>query len=300
MKWTDPHPPLRAWPGAALSVALAVVLSALPAAGENVATARPATGGSIESVGQLILQSSAAKQITTSGNEDALAKYSEAKDLYRKALEARDNGDAAEQRRLLDEASRTMFQAVRLAKPESVVGDKQRADFNKRLDSLNQLLQAHERVRKEKGSTAGKAEVNGPIKEKLDRARSLYDAGKLDEARAVLDEAYAEAKEAMGLLHGGDTVVRSLNFASKEEEYRYELDRNETHRVLLGRVLDDKGDRPELRTQAQPFVDRAAELRRQAESAAAAKNYDKAVQTLEQSTSELVRAIRAAGIFIPG
>lgn len=290
----------RVLPGAAFLIAVCVSLAPLGAAGESERSARPAAGGSIESVGQLILQSSAAKQITASGDEDALAKYSEAKELYRKALEAREKGNEAEQRRLLDEASRTMFQAVRLAKPESVVGDKQRADFNKRLDSLNQLLQAHERVRKEKGSSAGKDAVNGPVKEKMDRARALYDAGKMEEARAALDEAYVEAKAAMGLLHGGDTVVRSLNFASKEEEYRYELDRNETHRVLLGRVLDDKADRPELRTQVKPFADRAAELRKQAEAAAASKSYDKAIETLEESTKELVRAIRAAGIFIPG
>ena len=34
-------------------------------------------------------------------------------------------------------------------------------------------------------------------------------------------------------MRSGDTLVRSLNFASKEEEYRYEIDRNDTHQMLI-------------------------------------------------------------------
>lgn len=251
-------------------------------------------------VHQLLFQSSASRQVAEHGDEAAQAKYQEAKDAYEKAREADRRGDAEAKKRLLDEASRKLFEAVRRSKPESVVGDKKRADFNRRLNSLNQLIEAHERVRTEKKSDAGRAEIEGPVRENVDRAKSLYEAGKIDEARAALDQAYATAKVAMEKLHGGDTVVRSLNFASKKDEYRYEISRNETHRMLLDGLLSEKADRPGLAQQVQPFAEKAAELRTQAEAEAAKDRYEKALEIIEESTSQLIRAIRATGVFIPG
>lgn len=254
----------------------------------------------IEAVGQLIQHSSAAAQVANSGEAAAIAKHKAAEELYGRAVEAQRRGDADGATRLAAEASRTMFEAVRLAKPEAVTGEKKRADFNKRFASLKQLLQAFERVRQEKQSEVGRAEVDGPLKEKLARATSLFEAGRLDEARASLDEAYTLAATAMQKLHGGDTVTRSLHFSSKGEEYRYELDRNDTHRMLLTGLLAEKSDRPELQQQTQPFVERAAELRQQAESVAASGGYDRAIEMLNDSTAQLVRAIRAAGLYLPG
>jgi len=48
------------------------------------------------------------------------------------------------------------------------------------------------------------------------------------------------------------------------------------------------------------FLSKSHELRLKADEAATQKNYDKAVSLLEESTAELVRAIRNAGIYIPG
>jgi hypothetical protein len=50
----------------------------------------------------------------------------------------------------------------------------------------------------------------------------------------------------------------------------------------------------------QGFVDRAAVLRAQAEAQAGRGEHVTAVRTLEDATRELVRAIRAGGLYIPG
>jgi hypothetical protein len=53
-----------------------------------------------------------------------------------------------------------------------------------------------------------------------------------------------------------------------------------------------------------PGIDQAlaasARLRKQAEDQAARRDHPGAIRTLEDSTRELVRAIRAAGVYIPG
>jgi hypothetical protein len=48
------------------------------------------------------------------------------------------------------------------------------------------------------------------------------------------------------------------------------------------------------------FVDKATQLRTQAESTASKGDYVGGIKLLEDSTAELVKAIRGAGIYIPG
>jgi len=48
------------------------------------------------------------------------------------------------------------------------------------------------------------------------------------------------------------------------------------------------------------LLDKAEALRKRAEKAAGKKDFDTAVKTLEESTREVTRAIRMAGIYIPG
>ena len=48
------------------------------------------------------------------------------------------------------------------------------------------------------------------------------------------------------------------------------------------------------------LVEKAAELRRQAEQEAGGGKHALAIERMEGSTRELVRAIRSLGIFIPG
>jgi len=98
----------------------------------------------------------------------------------------------------------------------------------------------------------------------------------------------------------GDTLVRSLNFASKEEEYVYELDRNDTHQMLIKVLLDEKRGSGSIDGMLKGYVDKAQALRGQAQSAAQRKDWTDGIRLLEESTAELVRAIRNAGIYIPG
>ena len=109
------------------------------------------------------------------------------------------------------------------------------------------------------------------------------------------------AKAAISSLRSGDTLVRSLNFATKAEEYHYEIDRNDTHLMLIKVLVDEKrATNPQLDQQVQKYLNKSQELRAGAETAAAKKDYEQAVKLLEESTTELVRAIRNAGVYIPG
>lgn len=251
----------------------------------------------LASVGTLIDSSSAAKQIEASANAEALALRGKARELRQQAEAAYKSGDYANASRLLDQAAKQLFEGVRLAMPEQVTNEKKQRDFDNRMESVKALLAAQKRISAEKGTKGAETTAETQMRE----AAALAAAGKLDEGRALLDKAYLTTKQAIEGMREGDTLVRSLHFATKEEEYRYELDRNDTHKMLVKVLLDEKrASNPGLESTVKQYLEQAAALRLQAEAAATKKDFEGAIKLLEDSTKELVRAIRSAGVYIPG
>jgi hypothetical protein len=256
----------------------------------------------MESVGKLLESSSAARQIESSKAPEAMARRERAREIYKSAKASLNAGDLEKANSQLAEVRAAFFEAVRLAAPEEVTAKKLEADYRARLDSVNALLGAYRRVASEKGSASKTVgETVAQIDKSVAEAARLAQTGKYKEGRAELDRAYLVAKAGISSLRSGDTLVRSLNFASKEEEYHYEIDRNDTHQMLIKVLVEEKrAGNPMLDQQVQGFVAKAKELRSAAESAAAKRDHAQAVKLLEESTVELVRAIRNAGIYIPG
>ena len=250
----------------------------------------------LTAVETLLENSSAARQVEASGDASARQKREKAREIYRQARAAYQSGQYARALELLPEASAQMFDAVRSSAPGEVTGPKARSDFDARLDSVNALYAAYRRVAAEKQSVAGVAETSRDIEKLIGEAQRLAGEGKVDAGRTALDRAYLITKASVSSLRSGDTLVRSLQFATKEEEYRYELDRNDTHQMLV-KVLTDGKPRT---AEQESAIAKAARLRTQADAAAAGAQHAAGVMLLEESTRELIRAIRSAGVFIPG
>lgn len=256
----------------------------------------------MDSVGKLLESSSAARQIESSKAPEAIAKRDKARELHKQARAALNAGDLNKASTLLTEVRAAFFDAVRLAAPEEVTAKKLEADYRARFDSVNALLAAYKRVASEKGSSSKTVnETVAQIDKSVAEGARLAQAGKFKEGRAELDRAYLVAKVGISSLRSGDTLVRSLNFASKEEEFHYEIDRNDTHLMLVKVLVEEKRiTNPMLDQQVQVFLAKARELRQTAEAAAAKKDHLQAIRLLEESTAELVKAIRNAGVYIPG
>lgn len=131
-------------------------------------------------------------------------------------------------------------------------------------------------------------------------ARKPLKQGKHDQARELLDAGYQIAKAAVERVRDGKTLVRSLKFETKEKEYRYELDRNDTHQMPVKVLLDEKKPSAQARAVVDKYVARAGELRSEAEEKANDGDFKSAILLLEPSTRESVRAIRGAGVYILG
>lgn len=255
----------------------------------------------LASVATLLASSSAAKQIEASGNAEAQALRAKAAEQRKLAEDAYKAGDYAKATALLDQTAKMMFEAVRVAAPEQITAEKTRRDFDNRMESVKALLAAQKRITAEKKLGAKGSETSSKIEAQIKEAAALAAAGKVEQGRTLLDQVYVTTKASIESMRDGDTLVRSLNFASKEEEYHYEVDRNDTHKMLVKVLLEEKrANNPNLEGMVQKYLDQAAVLRTNAEGVAAKKDYEGAIKLLEDSTKELVRAIRGAGVYIPG
>jgi hypothetical protein len=287
-----------AWPLVSLLAALLLFAAAVQA--QSTPRSAPPDRAQLErrlgSVATLIESSSAARQIESSGVAAAREKRDNARLIHREAGATLAGGDLAATSRLLDEAAREMMSGARLARPDQVHGEKDRRDLALRIDSARALLAAQQRITQEKSAGAEARDATRRIEQALAQAETQAAAGRTAEARTLADRAYLSARVSIESLRRGDTLVRSLSFASKREEYDYEVDRNDTHRMLVTMLLAERQPAAAL----QPFIERAGALRTQAEAQAGRGEHEAAIRTLEDSTRELVRAIRAGGIYIPG
>ena len=268
--------------------------------------AEQGVGQNISFVERLINESAAAKQIKSGDNEEAKAMHAKALTQLEAAKTAQAKGDAEAAAAALSEAKKAMFTAMRLIGGK-VVKDKKRENYQHKRQSLEALLEAQQQVRKEKAEQgADKAmldaaeEVERHARKELAQAQQQFAAGALDAAMKLVNDAYLSIKLSITQMHNGDRLVRSLHFETKEDEYKYELDRNDTHKMLINTVLKEKHEDPRLGKMMDIPLHKADQLRQQAEEKAGQGDYEGAIKLLEQSTQQVIRAIRLGGIFIPG
>jgi hypothetical protein len=173
---------------------------------------------------------------------------------------------------------------------------RQQKEYAARLESTKALRNALERIADEKNDAKAKAELS--MIDKLMRdADAEVAQNNARQGRAVLDHAYLRAKVQIERLRGGETLVRALKFDSAEDEYHYELDRNDTFRMLVQLLVPDESA-SDLRMKG--FLERARSLRSDADGKAVRHEFDEALKTIDASTGEYQKAIRNAGVMIPG
>lgn len=166
-----------------------------------------------------------------------------------------------------------------------------RRAFERQRASAVALGEAFTRIAAE-GKDAAAQQQAAEVTRRIAGADQRAAAGDWDEARRTVEQALELAKQGIRGLREGTTQVRALAFASAEDEYRYEVDRHDSYRMLLKMLAGDVSSGDRLR--------RADELLRAAQERAGSGDFAQAVKLMEQASEELQRVIRAAGLYLPG
>jgi len=254
----------------------------------------------ISFVDKLITESSAARQVEASDNDDAKRLHEEASTHFDAAIDARAAGEIEIASARLTDAIRSMYAAVDAAGDTPQKTDSDNRHYEQRVASIDALMSAHERITKEKGLKHVQQDLQMSVAGDVAAANKFHNEGNTEQASAHLDAAYEKVTHAVEKLRQGETLVRELHFETEEAEYLYELDRNDTHEMLVNLLVENGTAGPGTKEQAKQRVAAAVVLRRKAECLARDRKYGEAITVLEQSTSELVKAIRGAGVYIPG
>lgn len=297
------HLSLRAFLCLVLLVVGLAVAGALPALAQNaqrVPVEKATTEQKAVFVGKLVGRSVAAKTIEDKGDSKAKASLARARSLVEEAR--RDIADArySVANGKLDEALRLVNTEARKLSEADIKGKRQQEAYDKRHNAVAIFLSAYERVASDKElSAATKAHIK-EIRTAMRQAEGLAAAGDMTKAINVLESAYRTARGDIRQLREGETLVRTLNFETPEEEYLYEHDRNDSHIMLLRFAISEKNPPATRRVRIDALHEQAMDLRSEAEAEARSGDHVDAIETLVQSTQTLLKAIRMSGVWIPG
>lgn len=163
--------------------------------------------------------------------------------------------------------------------------------------SVAALREAYHAIHREQGL------ADTPIEPQIDglvaRAGRSRAAGQPDAALRDLKAAYTLLQEEIVRLRGGQTLVRNLVFDSDRAEYEYEVDRHDTHLLLVEMLLDREREDPRQAARIREAIDASMRMHWVAHRHAAAGEYREAVVRLEQASDALIALIRSYGFDLP-
>ncbi len=251
-------------------------------------------------VENLVTRSVSAQTIEGSGDEEAKRKLAEARSLVDLAKANLAKGRAEDANEKLDQALRLVNAEARRLSQSEVKGARQKDEYDRRQHAVRTFLTAYDRVARDKELSSGATAQMAKIRELIKGAEDLARDGRMDDANDTLENAYRMARGDIREMRDGETLTRSLDFTSPEEEYRYEHDRNDSHIMLLQFAINEKSPPASRLTRIEQLRQEAMVAREKAEAQARAGEPVVAIEVILRSTDTLLKAIRMSGVWVPG
>jgi len=279
----------------AIPIVLAILISAY--VNISVADEKNIQQIKLNTISKLLDSSSVSKHILNSGNDVAIQYYNLSKTAYKSAVKEFENGNIEKSNIFIKKSTDALSDATLFANinKADVNMDADRHLFEETKKSVDALMLAVYRVSEEKGKNSQNQKAIDEINKLNDHANELASRKLYTQALKELENTLAMIRNNISELKMGDTLVRSLSFANKQEEYNYEVDRNNAHFMLLKMFLTTDAEKKKFET----YKESAQKLRKQAENSAKDADYNTAIQTLEKSTRIIINTIRQAGTDIP-
>ncbi|VAW45964.1 hypothetical protein MNBD_GAMMA03-1851 [hydrothermal vent metagenome] len=219
---------------------------------------------------------------------------------HKLALAKLSSGDFSGSEKARDESLKLLMLASRLAHQASGFEEKKAKEhYEQKLKSVQGLLSAHKRITDLNSGSNTEQELQKIISPLLELAEKNEREQKFKEAFASLNKAYFLIANSIKSQRTGQTLVRSLDFATAKEAYEYEMGRYENYQMLVNMMIDERrAFKRNART--KPFFDEASRYQTQAENLVKKGKYDEASPLIEKASKALVNLLRDSGVHIPG
>lgn len=282
------------------TLAVAAACAALLTPVQARAGAEESLAQRLVSVETLVERSSAARRIESSTVVEAASGRDAARELLAEAKSAATAGDTPRANQLLTRATATMVAAARAAEGANAAGEPTDEMVASAIDSARSMAGAARRVATERNELPKLGAALDKIDELVVQAGTERGAGRRLAARDAARRAYLSARVLVVEMRQGSTLVRSLDFKTPADEYRYELDRHDAHRMILEMVRAERQLDASTSTLVQQALEAARTTRAHAEQLAAKGDAKAAIVELDGATKQLLAAIRRAGLYVPG
>ncbi len=237
------------------------------------------------------------KEVNLPQVSEALEK---ARSFHKVALEKLSNKDLAGAVEARDESLRFLMLASRLAhQTNGFAENNSKVSYERKLKSVKSLLAAHKRITDLNSDSNIERKLQKEIFPLIAESEKYVEQQKFKEAFSSLSKAYFLIANSIKNQRTGQTLIRSLDFATEKEAYEYELGRYENYQMLVDMMIDErKAFKRDART--KPFFDEASRYQSQADNLARQGKYSKAAELIEKASKSLVNLLRDSGVHIPG
>lgn len=255
-------------------------------------------------VDRLIFNSPVAARVGSSKNDEARRHFNNAREYYSHGKALAGSGQLRGADLLLNEAIWELSRAQTLVPDQATRVAEERARYQQLKGSVDALLRTYELgvtgpgAITLSGDSPAERNVKGAMAQ-VEQARVLSETSKLVEANSALERALALLlKDALGRIDG-KTVVYDRRFADVKQEFAFELERQRSYDSLVPLAVLEYRPSKEAVALIERYVQNSRSLRAKAEAQAAANEYAQGVQTLNEATDALQRALLAAGLSVP-
>lgn len=245
-----------------------------------------------------INQSQAAKRLAQTTNADALSLHQQSQEKLATAKEIVTQGDFGQAMNMVDEALRLMSEASRLV-PSTSQLEEQRTHFNELMEGVKTFEASYtknlDRLSKDSKKNIDRLDLDR-VHDTVRQATKLADDDRYDEANKLLAKVQRDITAVLSKMLDNTTVVYDKNFATPVEEYEYELARYLSYEELIPIAVEQKQPSKRAIELMDQFVEKARDLKGQAEQEAAKQNHETSIQMLQAATDRLQRALQIAGV----
>ena len=244
----------------------------------------------------LVNDSPTVDRILKSSDSSAVEQLSQARLLLEQAQSSYDDDELSLADEKISTGLKKMTNVSRKIKDDDRVENARKQLFHELKKHIEMFTNAFKRVVIEKNDTMVEAMLDqNKIKLIVQRADALYQEGQLALANHELKQAADIVDVALRDARHKDVLLHELNFESIDDEYVYEIKRNESYLMLINILQDKKYVSEASRQYVNKIISSNEQDVKEAEAKADKGDKKSAIRILEKSTDKLSRALRMSG-----
>ena len=244
----------------------------------------------------LVNDSPVTKRIEISNDARAKQQLQRSQEMWEQAVEHNEKGEYDLAEGHINQGLKLMTELSRKVRDEDRVREA-RVDLYKQVKRhVDMFVVAFDRVAEEKGENQVKDSLDRDQLDKItSKAEMAYENDELVLANHLIRQAADMVDVALSDARHEDVLLHELTFESLEEEYAYEIDRNESYIQLIDLMQKKTAPSQASADYVQKMIDENTKLRQQADVLVSQGNIEQGILVLENGTDKLSRALRLSG-----